>query len=61
MVRDGEGRELWRSPSSITLDMLPDQTQQHHMNLQPGEDRFARMDSEDVFYLAYKVLWLGKE
>ena len=60
MVRDGEGRELWRSPSSITLDMLPDQTQQHHMNLQPGEDRFARMDSEDVFYLAYKVLWLGE-
>ena len=58
MVRD-ERAELWRSPSSITLDML-DQTQQHHMNLQPGEDRFARMDSEDVFYLAYKVLWLGK-
>ena len=59
MVRDGDGQELWRSPSSITLDMLPEQSRQHYMNLEPGEDRFSRMDTEDVFYLAYKVLWLG--
>jgi two-component system sensor histidine kinase PhoQ len=58
-VRNNDGQELWRSPSAITLDFSPEQTQSQYMALAPGQDRFARMVDQDVFYLAYKILWLG--
>jgi len=59
LVRDNDGQELWRSPSAITLDFSPEQTQSQYMALAPGQDRFARLVDQEVFYLAYKILWLG--
>ena len=59
LVRHNDGQELWRSPSAITLDFSPEQTKSQYMALAPGEDRFARLVDQEVFYLAYKILWLG--
>lgn len=59
IVRDGTGQELWRSESGITLDISPQTYSQQHNDLEPGQDRFALMASDSMFYLAYKVLWLG--
>lgn len=59
LVRDGEGKEVWRSASGVALEFTSQQTRDQYLALLPGEDRFARMTEPDVFYLAYKVLWLG--
>lgn len=59
LVRNENGEELWRSPSTVTLDFSPQQSASQTMALLPGEDRFERSADLDVFYLAYKVLWLG--
>ncbi len=59
LVRNGAGEELWRSPSAITLEFSEAQLVNQYDDLLPGEDRFSRMTNPDVFYLAYKVLWVG--
>lgn len=59
LVRNNQGEELWRSPSTITLDFSVEQTKSQYMALAPGEDRFARLVDQEAFYLAYKILWLG--
>jgi two-component system sensor histidine kinase PhoQ len=59
LVLDDEGREQWRSPSSI--DLALDQTNLLYQNLKAGEERFGQVaaDTSTHFYLSYKILWLG--
>lgn len=59
LVRDSGGNEVWRSPSAVTLDLAESDFLLEFVSLQPGEDQFSRLSSAGVFYLAYKVLWLG--
>jgi len=59
LVRNKDGEELWRSPSTVSVDFSPQQSASQTMALRAGEDRFGRLSDLDVFYLAYKVLWLG--
>lgn len=59
LVRNGAGEEVWRSPSGVTLELSLEQSEDQYAALQPGEDRFSRMISPDIFYLAYKILWVG--
>ena len=60
LVRNRDDLEVWRSPSAVTLELPEADLSPQYIALQPGEDRFARMPSANVFYLAYKVLWLGE-
>lgn len=59
IVRGGDGAELWRSTSAIPLEFSPAQLVSQYTELLPGEHRFSRMSGPDVFYLSYKVLWVG--
>lgn len=61
LVRDGQGTEVWRSESGITLDLSPQQSERQYQALRPGQDRFAKLESEQLFYLAYKILWLDAD
>ena len=58
-VLDDGGREVWRSPSSVDLTLTSEETVGLYTNLEPGTDRFRRMDLHQYFFLSYKVLWLG--
>jgi two-component system sensor histidine kinase PhoQ len=60
LVRNRDDLEVWRSPSAVTLELPEADLSPQYIALQPGEDRFARMPSANVFYRAYKVLWLGE-
>jgi two-component system sensor histidine kinase PhoQ len=59
LIRNKDGDELWRSPSTVSLDFSPQQSASQTKALRPGEDRFERLSDHNVFYLAYKILWLG--
>tara|TARA_R110002073_G_scaffold4201_16_gene27839 strand:- start:6773 stop:8098 length:1326 start_codon:yes stop_codon:yes gene_type:complete len=59
LVRNDGGQELWRSPSTITLDLSPQQIESQYGALQPGEERFEKLANHNVFYLSYKILWVG--
>ena len=59
LVRNDGGQELWRSPSTITLDLSPQQIESQYGALQPGEERFEKLANHNIFYLSYKILWVG--
>ena len=62
LVMAAEGQELWQSPSALDLQLGPDHKVTLHANLEPGKQRFGRLQdkSEDsrrdsLFYLSYKI------
>jgi len=59
LVLDGEGQELWRSPSSVDLVLPGDEQTGLYLGLEPGIERFSRADQSSHFFLSYKILWLG--
>ena len=61
LVRNRAGAEVWRSPSAVTLEVSEADSSLPYPALQPGEDRFSQLSDSGMFYLAYKVLWLGAE
>ena len=59
-VLNGSGLELWRSPSSVDLDLGVDSKIQIHTNLSTGTERFGKVvhdGNSELFYLSYQVLW----
>ena len=59
LVLDTDGKELWRSPSAVALELNSDEVARLHKGLVPGMDKFDLLESQSVFSLSYKILWLG--
>lgn len=66
LVMAAEGQELWQSPSALDLQLGPDHKVTLHANLEPGKQRFGRLQDksgdsrrDSLFYLSYKILWQG--
>ncbi|MBV1876124.1 MAG: GHKL domain-containing protein [Pseudomonadales bacterium] len=62
LVLDKNGRELWRSPSALDLELRQQDRISLYSDLEPGKERFGRVEQPDngqKFFLSYKILWQG--
>ena len=60
IVLDGEGHELWRTPSAVDMVLTAADKTTITSNLIAGEPVFGRIKNaqgEPLFYLSYRVLW----
>jgi two-component system, OmpR family, sensor histidine kinase PhoQ len=63
-VHARDGVELWRSPSSLDLQIQAPDPGQLVTGLAPGVVRFGRLvdiQQVELFYLGYRVLWEGED
>lgn len=64
LVIDRNGKELWRSPSALDLEMPPPSKVRLYTNIAAGEPVFGRVPDDTGrphFYLSYRVLWQGAD
>lgn len=64
VVMDAQGRELWRSPSALDLNLPPQSKVGLYSNLNAGVPLFGKVRDardEQLFFLSYRVLWQGAE
>lgn len=64
LVMTGKGEELWRSASSVDLEVQQDEKQHLYVDLATGVERFGRVKDtagDSLFYASYRVLWQGSD
>jgi two-component system sensor histidine kinase PhoQ len=64
IISDGDGVELWRSPSALDLSLSPQQMAQLTRQILPGDQNFGLLrgvSDEDLYYFSYGILWEGED
>ncbi len=64
VISDGDGVELWRSPSALDLNLSPQQMLQLTSNMKPGDQSFGLLrgvSGEDLYYFSHGILWEAED